>query len=795
MNVSLRWLEEFVDLPTDDPAELESVLSNLGLEVDGIEVVEAGFTGVVVTRVLEVKPHPNADKLRLVRVDRGDGEQEVVCGAWNFEAGAIVPLATVGAVLAGGLEVGEREIRGITSLGMICSEAELGLGEDAGGILVLEEDLFEVGADFATALPYPDVVFDLSITPNRSDAMSIYGVARDLAAYYDLPLRTPEHPVAAAKAKTRVKVAIEAPDLCPRFTVREIRNVGHGPSPLWMRLRLRDAGMRPISAVVDVTNYVMLEYGQPIHAFDADLVPEESFVIRRARAGERLVTLDGFTRDLLPDDLLVSGPDAALALAGVMGGEASEVTGVTDRILLEVAHFTAPGVLLTGKRLGLRSEAGARFERGVDPELPPLVSARAASLMAELAGGEVLGGFVDVYPEPIAPAEVALPIGEAERLLGVAIDAGTITTLLTRLGFAVSGDDPLHVVVPTYRPDVTRPADLVEEIGRLYGFDNIPRRLPKGVGEGLPVWEQRRRLVRRTLVGAGYHEIMTYSFLGADAIAALGFPEDDPEASPVPVRNPLSEEEGFLRTTLLPGVLGALRANAGRGRADAAVFEIGRVFLTGGADLPLQPRHVAFAATGRAPGPLWEGGAAVRDARDAVGLWETLAAALGVEYELEQAADAPFHPGRCGRIVRDGQVVGRVGELHPGAAAAFDLDGRVAVGELDLEPLLGAPEAWTFTTPSAFPPVVFDLAFELDAAVPAAALVAAVEDGADPRLENLELFDLFSGPPLEAGRKSIAVRLTFRDAGRTLTDDDLVPVREAIVAAVAAACSGTLRGG
>ena len=795
MSVSLRWLSEFVDLPTSDPGELEEVLSSLGLEVEGIETIEAPFTGVVVARVLEVKPHPNADKLRLVRVDRGGGEQEVVCGAWNFEAGAIVPLATVGAVLAGGLEVGEREIRGVTSLGMICSEAELGLGEEAGGILVLEEGFATVGTDFAAALPYPDVVFDLSITPNRPDAMSIYGVARDLAAYYDLPLRTPEHPVATVKAKTKAKVSIEAADLCPRFTVREIRGVQFGRSPLWMRLRLRDAGMRPISTVVDITNYVMLEYGQPIHAFDLDLVPRETLVIRRARPDERLVTLDGFERELLSDDLLVSGPEEALAIAGVMGGESSEVTDTTTRILLEVAHFGAPGVLLTAKRLGLRSEAGARFERGVDPALPPLVSARAAGLMADLAGGEVLDGFVDVYPEPIEPTVVPLPVGEAERLLGVAIDPATITSLLTRLGFTVAGDDPLLVTVPTYRPDVTRPADLVEEIGRMYGFDNIPSRLPKGVGEGLPAWEQRRRLVRRTLVGAGYHEIMTYSFLGADAIAALGFPAGDPAADPVGVRNPLSEEEGYLRTTLLPGILGALRANAGRGRIDAAVFEIGRVFLRGGADLPIQPRRLAFAALGRVPGPRWEAGEAVRDARDAVGLWETLAAALGVGFSLAPAADAPFHPGRCGRITVGDQVVGSVGELHPDAAAAFGLEGRVAAGEIDLEPLLAAPEAWQFATPSAFPPVVFDLAFELEDAVPASSLLAAVEAAAGEGLEHLEIFDLFVGPPLEAGHKSIAVRLTFRAADRTLTDEELVPVREAIVESVAAACGGRLRGG
>ncbi|MBP1632947.1 MAG: phenylalanine--tRNA ligase subunit beta, partial [Acidobacteria bacterium] len=618
--ISLRWLREFADLP-DDGEEIARALSNLGHEVEGMQRVEAPFSGVVVARVLEVRPHPRADKLRLVRLDTGAGEQEVVCGAWNFEAGAVVPLSVVGSVLAGGLRVGEREIRGVLSRGMICSEAELGLSEESIGILVLGEG-FEVGADFAACLPYPDVLFEVTTTSNRPDAMSIYGLARDLAARFRVPLRPLSADVGPTGAPTRGRAVVEDPERCPRFTAREIRGLKIGPSPLWMRLRLRDAGVRPISNVVDVTNYVTLELGQPLHAFDLDLVAEETLVVRRARPKERLTTLDGVERRLSTDDLLITSPAGPLALAGIMGGESSEVRPETSRVFLEVAHFAPPGILFSGKRHGLRTEAGARFERGVDPALPPLASARAARLMADLAGGEVAGGFIDHYPRAIEPWVVELPRHEPARLLGEELGGARIEDLLTRLGFGVSGGDPWQVTVPTYRPDVTRAADLVEEIARLHGYDEFPSRLPKGVGEGLPTWERRRRLVRRALVGAGCYEVLAFPFQGQAEIDALGLPEGDRRRSPVRLRNPLSEEQAFLRTSLIPGLLQALRANLARGRADGAVFEMGRVFFPSDGDLPDQPQRVAFALTGRPPGPRWEGQPPERDARDAVGVWE-----------------------------------------------------------------------------------------------------------------------------------------------------------------------------
>ncbi|MCB2223918.1 MAG: phenylalanine--tRNA ligase subunit beta [Actinobacteria bacterium] len=796
MIVSLRWLQEYVDLPTEAAEELDDVLNRIGLEVEGWEVLEAGFSGVVVATVTEVVPHPNADKLRVATCDIGTGPHTVVCGAWNFEAGDVVPLALPGAVLPGGFEVGERTIRGVPSPGMICSETELGLGDEGDGILVLGEGYAPNGTDFATTLPYPDVVFDLEITPNRPDAMSVYGVARDLAAFYGLPLRAPEIGITESGPPTTATVVVEDHERCPRFTAREIRGVAIAPSPLWMRLRLRDAGVRPINNVVDVTNYVTLELGQPLHAFDQDRVPDETLVIRRAAEGEHLVTLDSVDRALSTEDLLVASPQEGLALAGVMGGEDSEVLPDTTRVLLEVAHFSAPHVLLTGWRQKLRSEASARFERGVDPELPPAASARAARLMAELAGAEIAPGFIDVYPEPVERAVVDLPAGEAARLLGVEIPAAEITGILTRLGFEVEGDGPFRVTVPTYRPDVTRPADLVEEIARLYGFDNIPASLPRGPGGGLTPVQRRLRRAASAMVGAGYSEVMNFSFVAPDDLAALGAGDDDPRSGGVAIRNPLNEEEGVLRTTLLPGLLRGLRVNQKRHAAAAALFETGLVFLAGDGDLPDQPHHLAFVAAGPRPGLPWEGsGRGDFDATDAVGVWETLARALGVEPSVEQRTDPAFHPGRCAVAMAGGAPVGVVGEIHPSVAARFDVAGRVAAGEIDLGALAAMAPGTGFDVPSAMPPVVFDLAFDLPEQAAAADLLAVVAEAGGPTVESAELFDVFTGGPLDEGRKSLAVRLTVRDPERTLTDEEVAPLRTAVAEAVAARLKGRLRGG
>jgi phenylalanyl-tRNA synthetase beta chain len=791
MRASLRWLRELVDLP-DDAEEVGALLDLLGAKVEFVELLDAAFAGVVVARVVRVESHPSADRLRLATVDFGAAQATVVCGAWNFEEGAVVAYAPPGSRLAGGVEVGERAIRGVPSPGMICSEAELGLGDDAEGILVLADGA-AVGDELAATLPLPDVVFDVEITPNRPDLMSMFGLARDLGAYLGTPARAPEVPEVGGTGASGVRVVVDAPDRCPRFTAREIRGVTVAPSPAWLRTRLRAVGVRPVSNVVDVTNYVMMEMGQPLHAFDLDRVTDETVVVRTAREGETLVTLDGEVRTLRSSDLVIADPRRPMGLAGVMGGEDSEVSSVTRRVLLEAAHFEAGGVLLTGKHHGIRSEASARFERGVDPDLPPLASARAAAMIVELGGGEVAGELVDVEAPRPDTIRIDLPSSEVRRLLGVEVAAPEIASILERLGFAVSGDDPYTVSVPSHRPDVTRRADLVEEVARLHGFDRIPERLPKGPGGGLPAEERVRRRLREVLVGAGYHETVSFDFVAAADVEVWGFGDDDPRSRPLPLRNPINEEQGHLRTTLLPGLMHGLRVNSMRNRADAALFEIGTVFLESDGDIPAQPLRIGFATMGRVPGVPWRPGAE-RDALDASGLVETLFGAFDLDYELAAEPQSGMHPGRSAAVVVDGDPVGAIGEVHPEVAAVWSLDRRVVAGELDAA-VFTRSDRTPFAPPSALPPVVFDLAFEVADDLPASLLMAAVEAAAGSRLERLVLFDVFAGPPLEPDRKSLAVRLTFRDPERTLTDDELAPVREAIAAHVADAVDGRIRGG
>ena len=476
-----------------------------------------------------------------------------------------------------------------------------------------------------------------------------------------------------------------------------------------------------------------------------------------------------------------------------MGGGDSEVSETTTRALIEVAHFEPTRVLVTGKRHALRTEAVARFERGVDPELPPVASARAAALMAQLGGGTVVGGFVDENPKPFEPVVVKLPDHEVERLLGVGIPVAQQAQYLERLGFAVEGSNPMRVTVPSYRPDVTRAADVVEEIARIYGYDEIPIRLPIGRGGGLTVEQRAARTIRSTMAGAGFYEILSFDFLGLSEIQSLGFDSNDSQLDPIRIRNPLSEEQGYLRTTLLPGLLAGLQRSAQRNRPDAALFEMGSVFLRAGGALPHQPRHLAFAATGtRSESPL--DGVGQYSVEDALGVVEVLLGALGIEAAIVQEPIAGLHLGRSGRVARAGADVGVVGELDPAAAAAWDLAGRVIIGEFDLSGLRPAT-ASPFEVPSPYPPVVFDLAFDLPETVAAAALLAEATTAAGADLERMVIFDVFRGSPLAEGRKSVAIRVTMRSADRTLTDEAVAPILDQIAERVSEELGGSLRGG
>jgi len=794
MKFTLDWLSEFVPLPSKDPEQITEDLENLGHEVEGWERVEHRFEGVVVGRVLTVDAHPNADKVRVTTVDVGDEILDIICGAWNFEAGAVVPVAKPGAVLQGDFEITQRDIRGVTSNGMICSESELEIGEDASGIMVLDDDYPEaadrIGEDFGLLLPQGDVVFEVTITPNRPDCMSVYGLARELAARYEVPLAEPDldYPVSGAATS----VTIQDDVACPRFVGREVHGITIGTSPHQIRARLAAAGVRPISNVVDASNYAMIEFGHPTHAFDADRLGD-AIVVRRAEAGEQITTLDEVERTLIAMDVVVADASQPVAIAGVMGGASTEVVDDTTNVLVEAAYWDPPSILLTSKRLGLRSEASARFERGMDPEFCRFAADRVAQLLVETAGGTV-AGLVDEYPAPPAPKVIDLSMDEVERVLGIRLESEAAGELLTRLGFGVSDGDPLAVNVPTRRPDVNRPIDLVEEVARLYGYDNIPARLRFGDGIGLPERDRRLRAMRSLMVGAGYHEIMSFSFIGAADLDALGLPDDDPTRVGINVVNPLRDEDGVMRTTMLPGLLKAAAANLAKRVDDVRLFEIGKVFLPSDEVLPSQPDRLGFVAAGQPTGN-WEGESSGYDVYDATGLWTMIERATELSgADIRATAKAPFHPGRAAEIVADGVVIGTVGEVHPAVAARLGIEGRVIAGEIEIDPLVAEREPWRFNEPSDYPPQVFDLAFEVDTSVPAGLLLDAIDAADEGLVERRRIFDVYEGDPIPDGRKSVAINLTVRAPDRTLSDDEVAPIRKQIVKAVQGATGATLRG-
>lgn len=798
MKLTLAWLADFIDLPTADPEEIAAAFEAMGHEVESYQRLIPEFEGVVIGRVTGIAAHPDADKVRVctVDVDVADGDTEIVCGASNFEAGAVVPVALPGARV-GDLVIERRRIRSVVSNGMICSERELGLGDDGAGIMVLDGDYPDaagrIGEDFSSVLELPDVVFDLSITPNRPDCMSVLGLARELGAFYQMPVREPVISVVEEAPASTTTVTIADPVGCPRFVGRELRNVAVAPSPHWLRLRLRAAGIRPITNVVDASNYAMVELGHPTHAFDRDRLGD-TVVVRRAVVGERITTLDDQQRALVPADIVVADGERPVAIAGVMGGAATEIDDASTRILVEAAFWDPPAILVTSRRLGLHSEASARFERGMDPNFCHLAADRVAQLLQQIAGATVVAGLIDEYPAPIESTVVTLSGDQIQRHLGITIGLDEAGALLERLGFAVTGGDPLVVAAPTRRRDIERPIDLVEEIARLNGFDRIPDRIRTGFGGGLPPVERNRRRLRGFMAGAGYAETLSFSFIGDTDLDALDLPDDDPRRHGIPVQNPLHEANGVMRTTLLPGLIAAAARNVTHRIDDVALFETGTVFLPGPATIPDQPEHLGFILVGRVGAGIGTPGRPV-DVADATGLWEELVAAMGVTgASIHQGTAPELHPGRCAQVSVDGVPIGVVGELHPSVAARAGLPGRVVVGELDVAPLVAERPPWQFHPPSQYPPNIFDLAFEIEAGTPVGELLGAIRSGAGNLYESHRVFDVFSGGPVAEGRTSVAVRLTLRAADHTLTDQELIPVRRAIVDTVMAATGADLRG-
>ncbi len=796
MRVSLQWLQDYIDLPTTDRGELSRAFDMLGHAVEDVEEITTGWTDVVVGRVVRIEAHPNADAVRVTHVDLGDGDlQQIICGAWNFDEGAVVPVAVPGAVLPGGFEIGTRAIRGVESHGMICSERELGLGELHEGIMVLDPAT-PLGVPFETTLELPDVVYELEITNNRPDVMGMIGVARELAAWFDVEYRAPDLSLVTVPGKPATAVTVSAPDGCNRFVARELIDVEVGPSPLWMRERLRKAGIRAISNVVDVSNYVMLEMGHPLHAFDAAQIAGDTLEVRWAVDGETLVTLDDVERKLIAQDLVIVDAEGPTSLAAVMGGARSEVSDTTTRVLMEAASWNPATVMYTSRRHDLRSEASSRFERGVDPNLAPDADDRACKLLAEISGASILDGAIDVIVNPAEPWTVVLPISDAQRILDDRFTPEWSAALLRRLDLdVVAHGGDLVVTVPTYRRDLTRPADLIEELARLADYDTFAATLPTGPAGGLTPEQARVRRVHDLLRGQGLYQAMNLPFVGADDLVAFGVVDGagDPEGV-VTVRNPLRDDLAMLRQSLLPGLLKNLRDNRNRGSEQVGLFETARVFFASpwqdDPRVPDQPLRLGIAITG--PFGISHLGSRPEDAdaSTAFAVVSALAAALGVAVERRPASPSGFHPTRSAELMVDGNVIGVAGELHPAVAELYELAGRVAIVELDLAQLVALQPNAQMAPVSTFPHVDFDLSFEVAADLAAADLISSTT-AVSPLIERARVFDDYRDP--DTGLRAVAFRYRLRAQDRTLSGDEVAAERRKMIER-AAELGATLRG-
>ncbi|MFC9396093.1 phenylalanine--tRNA ligase subunit beta [Streptomyces sp. NPDC057027] len=842
MRVPLSWLREYVDLPaTATGRDVQAKLISAGLEVETVEQLGAGLTGpLVVGKVLTIEELTEFKKpIRFCTVDvgqaNGTGEpQEIICGARNFAEGDKVVVALPGAVLPGDFRIAERKTYGRVSRGMICSGDELGMGDDGThGIIVLPPE-HEVGTDATVLLELFDEVLDIAVTPDRGYCLSMRGVARETATAYGLPLRDPALLDVPAPNSYGYPVQIADPLGCDRFTARTV--VGLDPearSPIWLQRRLQKAGMRPISLAVDITNYVMFELGQPLHAYDRTRI-DGPIGVRRAAAGEKITTLDGVKRVLDTGDLVITDNRGPIGLAGVMGGADTEIadpvtdpeTGIvtgTTEVVIEAAHFDAISIARTARRHKLGSEASKRFERGVDPQAAAAAAQRCVDLLVLLAGGTAEAGVTEIAA-PSAPHTITMPANHPDKVAGVDYGREIVVRRLQEVGCDVYGQDELVVTVPSWRPDLYVPNDLAEEVIRLEGYENLPSTLPKPpAGRGLTDRQRVHRRVGRALAGAGYVEALNYPFIGEQALDQLGLDADDDRRRLVKLVNPLSDEEPALRTTLLPGLLGALRRNDSRGSHDLALFETGLVFRpTEGqpgvavrlgvdrrpsdeeiarvnAALPAQPRRAAVVLAGAREQAGWWGKGRPSDWADAVEAGRTVAAEAGVELIISADQHAPWHPGRCAafHVEVDGEkvLVGHAGELHPRVVKAYGLPARACAMEIDLD-LLEKANQGPVKAPriSSFPVATQDVALVVASGVPAADVEAALTEGAGELLESIRLFDVYTGDQLGEGSKSLAYALKFRAPDRTLTVDEASAARDAAVALAAERTGAVLRG-
>ena len=797
MNVTLNWLKNYINFEFS-PSELADRLTMLGVEVESIKQLGAELEGVIVGSVTSIRPHPNADKLVLCQVDTGGTEAlQIVCGAPNAREGMLAPVATIGATLPVGLTIKRAKLRGETSEGMLCSEKELGLSEDAAGLMELSTDI-PVGTPLSRALGLDDVVFELEITPNRPDCLSLIGIAREIRAETGNLLKLPTVDLQESNINVRdlTSVTIDAPDLCPRYAARVIQGVKVTESPAWLQQHLASVGIGVINNIVDITNFVLMEYGQPLHAFDYDKLTENRIVVRRATEGEQITTLDEVERELTPDMLVIADAEKPVALAGIMGGYDSEITETTCDVLLESAYFNPSSVRATAKALGISTEASYRFERGTDQGVVLAALDRAAQLIAELAGGTVCEGTVDVYPGQQPLTQIQLRPERVNFVLGTMLEAAEMVQILNRLGFDVDTTGEVYqVTVPTFRSDVTREIDLIEELARVHGYDNIPTTLPKG---DIPVpapnsKTEVRRCIKHFLLAAGMMEAVNYSFCDPNCFDKIRLNANDPLRNTLQLRNPLSPEMSVLRTTLTPSLLENAQHNRNHQIDSIALFETGSVFVHDGEEK--EPERVAGVLAGQIGEGVYSDPYRPPDFFDIKGLVEGMLEACGVVDWTLQKTDVPtFHPGRNAEVLMGDKCIGVFGEAHPEVLENYDLPYKAYLFEFDLEGLADtATFAKRFEPISIYPKVARDLAIVVDKEILSDMPTELIYTTGGDSVDSVRLFDVYEGEQVPEGKKSLAYTITYHSATETLTDKAVNALHDKVVKRLNQELSAELR--
>ncbi|MFW6271840.1 MAG: phenylalanine--tRNA ligase subunit beta [Desulfosalsimonas sp.] len=791
MKVSLDWLRQYVDIDVR-PHELADLLTMAGLEVEAVTDPHEHLCPIVVGRITEISPHPDADSLFCCSVDIGSGTAKIVCGAPNAKTGMNAPCAPAGTILPSGIEIKKTKIRGRISEAMLCSEAELGLGDDASGLMILDKDAAP-GTPIKEALGLQDTVFEIGLTPNRPDCLCHIGVAREIAALQGKKLMPPDVPQITSKGKAaeNTSVTIENPEFCPRYSAQLVFNIKTGPSPAWLQQQLRSVGLKPINNIVDITNYVMMETGQPLHAFDFDRLAEHRIVVRTPRKKEDVfTTLDGKSRKLDSETLLICDGEKPVAIAGVMGGENSEIMETTTRVLIESACFDPVSIRKTAKRLGIATDASFRFERGVDPGATVYAMNRAAHLMSQIANGKIIDGIIDENPRPYKEKTISLSTHKTNRHLGTCLGTKEIAGYLESITFSVNhiDSDMLEVSPPSFRVDVARPEDLMEEVARLWGYNRISTTFPQITAQAEPPGKnlETRELIRDLMTGFGFNEAVNYSFTSARAADLLGLAPEDPRRNTIELINPLSEEQSVMQTTLLPGLLEAAQKNIFRQEKNLKLFEVGKAFYNSpGRELPHEAEMLAALWTGLRQPSAWNTKAEYCDFYDIKGTAESLLAGLGIKdaagTKMPDSACSYTQPGRTAQIRLNDTFLGLIGEVKPSVLKNFGIRQPVFVFEIHIEALIpclpGIPE---FKPIPKFPAVTRDVTLIVDYGIEAGQITNHVRKAGTDLIEDVFMFDVYSGKPIPEGKKSLSLRMVYRSYTRTLEDAEVNEIHQKI---------------